>query len=75
MAPGRQLFELILAAVAIGGLIYGIYWKRQVTSSSKLEVDDQLLFDLYGKLERLEKRNEELLVRVQELETADKPKP
>ena len=64
----RQLVALVLVAVAIGGVLYGAYWRRQGVSASQLEVDDKLLFSLYDKLERLEAKNAELLRRIQELE-------
>ncbi len=66
--PGRTLGELLLAAIALGGVCYGLYW-RGIASKAAPNVDnDRQILDLYRKLEQVEAVNDKLLERIAELE-------
>ena len=75
--PARFMVELVaIAAVAGAGLTYGNHWRRESEALksriSELEAqllgEDDLLLELYRKVEQLEARNLELLEEVQRLE-------
>ncbi len=60
--PARMLFELILAAIAIGGFMYGTHWKTQVTDQGSKSTD------VMRRLEQLENQNRFLQEKIRDYE-------
>lgn len=69
--PARDLVLILLGAVAIGGLCYGLYWRLQVGAKQTNVDNDQQILDLYRKVEQVEAVNDRLLERIAELENGD----
>ncbi len=68
--PGRILMELILGAIALGGVVYGAHWKTQAQDRESRPEGAEGLFK---KVEDLERQNQALLERIQQMEQQQLP--
>ncbi len=65
--PARTLRELVLVAIALGGLVYGTYWRSRVNDEATQLRNDRQILELYRKMESVEAVNDRLLERISEL--------
>lgn len=72
--PARLLIQLVALAVVAGGcLAWGNHWRTKAIELEKAIPDeDRFVIELYQKLEKLEKRNQQLLDEIIRLEESGK---